>query len=89
MSLRGFFLFLSLLLPATVLADTIQTQFLQRTWPGERVDELEVGRTPVRWRQRASRTEGLLGGVRFTVPLERQLALPEDIGSAARHERHR
>jgi len=50
----------------------IDTEFLERPWPNQWVHELEVGRHPVRWRQRASRRDGIFAGVRFDVPLERQ-----------------
>ena len=46
----------------------IETEFIQRAWPKQRVRELEVGRYPVRWRQRASQAEGIFAGVRFTAP---------------------
>ena len=51
---------------------TIDTEFLKPPWPKDRVQELEVGRYPVRWRQRVSRNEGLFAGVRFEAPLDRQ-----------------
>src|SRR3990167_6270956 len=56
----------------TASAWTIDTEFLKLPWPKERVQELEVGRYPVRWRQRVSRKEGLFAGVRFEAPLDRQ-----------------
>ncbi len=63
-----------LVLTATVSAGTIDTEFLERPWPKQRVREFEVGRYPVRWRQRASRTEGIFAGVRFEAPLDRDAA---------------
>ena len=53
-------------------AATIDTEFLQQPWPKQRVRDLEVGRYEVRWRERASRKDGIFAGVRFTAPLERQ-----------------
>lgn len=77
---------LSILVAATIVAaetgttlpghehhsSPIDTEFLQRQWPRQRVRELEVGRYPVRWRERASRKEGIFAGVRFEAPLERR-----------------
>lgn len=63
---------LVLSVPPSASAWTIDAEFLKPPWPKERVQELEVGRYPVRWRQRVSRNEGLFAGVRFEVPLERQ-----------------
>ena len=51
---------------------TITTDFLEQPWPRQWVRDLEVGRYDVRWRQRASRKEGIFAGVRFVAPLERQ-----------------
>ena len=66
-------LFCALLLGAvSALAGTIDTEFLQRPWPNQRVREIEVGRQQVRWREYASKSEGLFAGVGFTVPRERQ-----------------
>lgn len=52
-------------------AVAIETEFLQRAWPEQVVQQLEVGRSEVRWRQRASRTDGLFAGVTFTAPADR------------------
>ena len=57
---------------ATASAGTIDAAFLKPPWPRQVVREFEVGRYPVRWRQRASRTDGLFVGVRFDAPLGRQ-----------------
>lgn len=81
---RHFSFALLLCAAATLAADTlpnsspsgspgaIDTQFLERPWSRQRVRELEVGRHPVRWRERASRQEGIFAGVRFEAPLERR-----------------
>ncbi|MDP3722329.1 MAG: SRPBCC family protein, partial [Candidatus Omnitrophota bacterium] len=50
----------------------IDTDFLQQSWSRQWVRHVEVGRHQVRWRQRASRTDGIFAGVRFEVPLDRQ-----------------
>jgi len=49
----------------------IDTERLQRAWPGQVVRQVEVGRSEVRWRQYASRAEGLFAGVAFTAPADR------------------
>lgn len=59
-------------LAPAVTAGTIDTDVLQRPWPKQRVRTYEVGRSPVQWRQRASKAEGILAGARFQVPLPRQ-----------------
>ena len=56
----------------SVLAGTIDTDFLQQPWPKQRVRETEVGRHAVRWRERASKQDGIFAGVRFSAPLDRQ-----------------
>ena len=62
-----------LVLAATPLfADSIETEFIERPWPGQWVHEFEVGRDPVRWRQRADKEEGIFAAVRFEAPLPRQ-----------------
>ena len=43
----------------------IDTDFLQRPWPRQRVREFEVGRYEVRWREKASKKEGIFAGARF------------------------
>ena len=53
-------------------AGTIDTGALEQRWPKERVRETEVGRYAVRWREWASRKDGVRAGVRFLAPLERQ-----------------
>lgn len=62
---------LPVLFASTLSAGTIDTEFLQQPWPKQIVRHLEVGRYEVRWRQRASRREGVYAGVRFTAPLDR------------------
>jgi len=73
---RGASLWLAYLisLAPAVSAGTIDTDFLQRPWPKQRVRTYEVGRAEVRWRQQASKAEGVFAGVRFQVPLPRQQA---------------
>jgi hypothetical protein len=56
-----------------VFAGTIDTSFLEGSWPKQLVRELEVGRYPVRWRQRASASDGIFAGIRFLAPLPRQV----------------
>ena len=65
---------LSAVFSATVAAwaGTIDTDFLQQPWPKQRVRETEVGRYAVRWRERASKQDGIFAGVRFSAPLDRQ-----------------
>ena len=53
-------------------ACTIDTDFIERPWPGQWVHEFEVGRDPVCWRQRAGKREGIFAAVRFEAPLPRQ-----------------
>ena len=59
-------------LAPTVWAATIDTGFIEAPWPKQRVHETEVGRYAVRWRERASKTEGIFAGVRFTAPRSQQ-----------------
>ena len=51
---------------------TINAEFLKPPWSKQVVREFEVGRYPVRWRQRVSRNDGLFTAVRFEVSLGRQ-----------------
>lgn len=60
------------LAPLPAQAGTIDTHVLEQPWRREVVRELEVGRHEVRWRQKASNTEGIFAGVRFTAPYPRQ-----------------
>ncbi len=60
-----------LALAPLVWAGTIDTAFIEQSWPAQSVRTYEVGRHAVRWRQRASRTGGIFAGVRFAVPLDR------------------
>jgi len=53
-------------------AAAIDTDAIGKPWPKQRAHELEVGRHQVRWRQKASRREGVFAGVRFTAPYPRQ-----------------
>ena len=61
-------------LAGTASAGRIDTSMLEHGWPHETVRKFEVGRYPVRWRQRVSRAEGVLTGVRFDAPVDRQTA---------------
>jgi len=56
-----------------VWAGTIDTAFIEQPWPAQSARTYEVGRHEVRWRQRASRKDGIFAGVRFTVPLDRSI----------------
>lgn len=49
----------------------IDTTLIEQPWPKQRVQETEVGRYPVRWRQHASKQAGIFAGVRFRAPLAR------------------
>jgi len=55
-----------------LFAGSIDVDHLRKPWRREVVREFEVGRDPVRWRQRVSRKEGVLAGVRFEAPLARE-----------------
>ena len=48
-----------------LLADSIDTGFIEQAWPKQQVRHLEVSRYGVTWRQRASKTEGIFAGARF------------------------
>ena len=56
----------------SALAATIDTEFVERPWPEQRVRHVEVGRDDVAWREHATKREGIFAGVRFTAPLARQ-----------------
>jgi len=58
----------------------IDTVFLEQPWPKQRVREYEVHTYAVRWRQRASKQEGIFAGAGFTAParLEDVWALTTD-----------
>ena len=49
-------------------AGTIETAFLEQPWPRQHVRETEVYKYAVRWRQKASKTEGIFAGASFTAP---------------------
>ncbi len=75
-----------LLAAAPAAAGTIDTAFIEQPWPKQRIRETEVGRYPVRWRQRASKQDGIFAGVRFQAPRDRQTVWTlandyEDIGT--------
>ena len=59
-------------LAGNALAGTIDTGFIERPWPRQRVRHYEVGKYAVRWRQRADKQAGLFAGVEFTTPTDRQ-----------------
>jgi len=63
-----------------VWAGSIETEFLEQPWPRQMVREYEVGKWPVRWRQKASVTEGIFAGASFntTTPLEQTWELATD-----------
>ena len=50
----------------------IETGFIQKPWPKQRVRHLEVGRHEVRWREWASKPDGIFASARFETPLPRQ-----------------
>jgi len=62
---------LASLMAVPLRAGTIDTAFLERPWPKERIRETEVGRHAVTWREYASKPEGIFAGVRFAAPLDR------------------
>ena len=66
-----FALCLATLAAAPASAGTIETGFIEQPWPRQRLRESEVGRYPVFWRERASKSDGIFAGVRFTAPLAR------------------
>lgn len=51
---------------------SIDTAFLEAPWPRQRVHEYEVGIDTVRWRQRASASEGIFAGASFVAPTDLQ-----------------
>ena len=53
---------------------SIDTALLERPWPRQWEHEYEVGRDPVRWRQKASPAEGIFVGARFTAPADQPTA---------------
>ena len=70
---RGLLAALGLLGPALAAwAATIETDFIQRPWPHQHTQQIEVGRHQVRWRDRLSRKDGLFAGVRFEAPRDQQ-----------------
>ena len=60
-------------LAVAVFAASIETEFIQAPWQGQRVREIEVGKYPVRWRQRILPKEAILAGVGFEAPLSREV----------------
>lgn len=50
------------------LAASIDTTFLEQEWPKQYVHEYEVDKYPVRWRQKAGKTDGIFAGAGFTAP---------------------
>ena len=67
---RAIVLAAALLLGPALACAAIETSFIEGPWPKQRVRETEVGRYPVRWRSRITKTEGLFAGLRFTAPLD-------------------
>ncbi len=61
-------LLIACLVCSAAWAQTIDTALLERPWPKQRVHDYKVGKYPVRWRQRASKTDGILAGATFTAP---------------------
>lgn len=49
----------------------IDTQSLDRPWPKQYTHTYEIGRTPVVWRHRVSKKDGLWTGARFVAPRPR------------------
>lgn len=58
-------------LPHAFAGAAIDTSDLQQPWPKQWTHEYELGRTPVRWRQKLSKQQGLWAGVAFTAPRPR------------------
>ncbi len=56
---------------SAAFAGPIETTALQQSWPRQRIRSYEVGRHDVRWREAASRKDGIFAGVSFTAPLAR------------------
>jgi hypothetical protein len=55
--------------PAGAESVPIDTGFIEKPWPKQRERELEVGRHPVRWRDRVHKKEGLFAGARYVAPV--------------------
>lgn len=68
--MRRFVVVLALLAIASAAwAGTIDTGFIESPWPKQRVQETEVGRYAVQWRERVSKPDGIFAAVRFAAPL--------------------
>ncbi len=61
-----------LLIAPPVWAGSIDTAFIEAAWPKQWVHEYEVGTDTVRWRQKASRAEGIFAGAGFVAPTDLQ-----------------
>ena len=59
-------------MPGEASGGSIDTSRLEQPWPKRLVRETEVSRYAVQWYQRLDRAEGLIFGVRFTTPTDRQ-----------------
>ena len=72
---------------ALPLGAAIDTEWLEQSWPRERRHTYEVDKYPVQWRQAIDRTHGLLGGIRFTSPLDAQQTwdLAQDYHDVGQH----
>lgn len=61
-----------IVLAPNALAGAIDTGRLERPWPRETVREYEVGRHDVRWRQHASKRDGIFASAEFVAPAPHQ-----------------
>ena len=59
-----------LLVSTTSWAEPVDTSVIEAPWPKQRVHDTEVGRHAVRWRERASKQDGIFAGVTFSAPLD-------------------
>jgi hypothetical protein len=64
----------------------IDTAFLEQPWPKQRLHDYEVDKYVVRWRQRASKQDGIYAGASFTAParLDEVWALTTDFTDLGR-----
>jgi len=68
MRIPAFWFSMLLLGVSPAVAASIDTAFLEQPWPRQWVRDYEVGKYPVRWRQKPSAREGLFAGAAFVTP---------------------
>ncbi len=69
---RGVLIVACLALLAGTAVAAIDTETLNQPWPKQTTHTYEIGRYPVRWRQKLSKKEGLWTGARFIAPRPRE-----------------